>query len=78
MQRTQQDAIRRMTIAFYQAMPGAPMPPTDNGFYLWGDIEGNEHWNFCEAIATQIVRRPITASTRGATSAQFRPHLHRS
>jgi len=36
-------------------MPGAPVVPRVNGCPMWGDVEGNEHWNFCEAIARAIV-----------------------
>jgi len=39
----------------YLAMPGAPVVPRVNGCPMWGDVEGNEHWNFCEAIARAIV-----------------------
>lgn len=51
----QRNAIYRMTIDLYRSMPGAPRPPSQDGMYMWGDIEGNEHWEFCEAIARQIV-----------------------
>jgi hypothetical protein len=27
----------------YLVMPNAPMPPTDNGVLLWGEVEDNEH-----------------------------------
>ncbi len=55
MTKEQRSAIYRMTIDLYRNMPGAPFPPTDGGDYMWGDVEGNDHWNFCEAIARQIV-----------------------
>ena len=55
MSKAQRDAIYRMTIDLYRNMPGAPRPPTENGSYLWGDVEGNQSWEFCEAIARQIV-----------------------
>ncbi len=47
--------IRDQVIKLYQRMPGAPMPPKENGSYLWGDVEGNEHWEFCEAIVRMAI-----------------------
>lgn len=37
-------------IALYRTMPGAPMPRKDGSCHLWGEVEGNDHWRFCEAI----------------------------
>jgi hypothetical protein len=47
---------RRMTwiIYLYRTMPGAPMPPKDERGYLWGEVEGTDHWSFCEAIVDLI------------------------
>lgn len=48
-----QEMVRRL----YAQMPGAPMPPSDrDGFKMWGDVDGTEHWAFCEQIALEIVR----------------------
>lgn len=41
-------------VSLYKMMPGAPMPPMDDGYYLWGEMEGNDHWCFCEAIVDLI------------------------
>lgn len=39
----------------YLSMPGAPRPPTDDqGREMWGEIENNEHWNFCMSIVVLI------------------------
>lgn len=43
------------TANLYQAMPGAPLPPIVDGFYQWGDVEGNDHWEFCRQIVATIV-----------------------
>ena len=45
--------IRRL----YLTMPGAPMPTTapEPYEYAWGEVEGNEHWQFCSEIVTQII-----------------------
>jgi len=51
-----QQAIRVHAQDLYLAMPGAPKVPRDGeGFACWGDIDGTEHWLFCEAIARAIV-----------------------
>lgn len=34
----------------YEIMPGAPPVPQDDGRSLWGEVEGNEHWRFCERL----------------------------
>jgi len=39
----------------YRAMPGAPHVPNPDGFEQWGEVEGNEHWQFCEEIVRQII-----------------------
>lgn len=41
-------------IRLYRAMPGAPMPPMVGGNFMWGDVEGTEHWNFCAEIIAAI------------------------
>lgn len=38
----------------YQAMPGAQMPPQDDRGYLWGEVDGTEHWAFCAAIVEMV------------------------
>lgn len=54
MSRKQQrlERIKRL----YVAMPGARMPPTEDGFYLWGEVAGTPEWNFCEAIVDMMDR----------------------
>jgi hypothetical protein len=52
----QKDAAMYMAQDFYQSMPGAPPVPIDSvRGYLWGEVEGTEHWAFCETIARRIV-----------------------
>lgn len=48
----QQDRILlTLTKRLYEKMPGAPRVPRDRGGHaLWGEVEGNEHWAFCEEI----------------------------
>jgi len=48
MSKLRTDMIARL----YRSMPGAPRIPVDpdSGFALWGEVEGNEHWEFCEQI----------------------------
>jgi hypothetical protein len=41
-------------IALYREMPGAPTPPRVDGDIMWGDVEGNDHWRFCEAVVDLI------------------------
>ena len=51
------EAELRMTKELYRVMPGAPTLPTSrDGLYMWGEVEGNDHWQFCERIASLIVR----------------------
>lgn len=47
--------------ALYLKMPGAPFPPTEDGWYLWGEVSDNDHWQFCAAITDAI-----DAATGGA------------
>jgi hypothetical protein len=48
---TQEPTLLRLTKRLYAKMPGAPQPPSDEqGFKMWGDVEGNDHWQFCEEI----------------------------
>lgn len=37
-------------VGLYQAMPGAPPPPTENGVTQWNAVDGNQHWAFCKTI----------------------------
>lgn len=52
--------IHKMARSLYLSMPGAPFVGTDdlgdgNGHVrMWGEVEGNEHYQFCEHIATMI------------------------
>lgn len=47
----------RMTRNLYELMPGAPAVPmsADRGM-LWGEVEGNPHYEFCHCIANLIVK----------------------
>lgn len=49
-----------MTRYLYRRMPGAPQPSTyetnTSVVMNWGEVEGNQHWNFCAAISDAIVR----------------------
>lgn len=45
---------RANIIQLYRNMPGAPRPPREDGIEMWGDVEGNEHWDFCAAIIDQM------------------------
>lgn len=51
------DARTRMIIRLYRNMPGAPHIPYDHGSgdLMWGDVEGTDHWSFCEAIVNLII-----------------------
>jgi hypothetical protein len=43
--------LLRLTKRLYAKMPGAPQPPSDEvGVKLWGEVQGNDHWQFCEEI----------------------------
>lgn len=46
------DRTKRI-INLYRFMPGAPQPPSDERGVLWGEVMGNEHWDFCEAIINE-------------------------
>ncbi len=43
-----------MTRLLYETMPSAPRPRTQGGDFMWGDVEGNDHWQFCSTIARLI------------------------
>jgi hypothetical protein len=30
------------------------MPRKDGSCHLWGEVEGNDHWRFCEAIVRLV------------------------
>lgn len=49
------DQVRR-TQSLYMSMPGAVKPPISkyDGQYEWGEVEGTEHWEFCESIIHTI------------------------
>jgi|GEM_PF-4956934 len=49
-------AVLHITKKLYLKMPGAPIPPRGADGYLWGAVEGNEHWQFCETLAQLIVQ----------------------
>lgn len=50
-------------LRLYRQMPGAPRIPTEDGYEMTGDVAGNDHWNFCEAIVDLVA---------GATQARYR------
>jgi hypothetical protein len=41
-------------LQLYTTMPGAPTPSMEGGYYLWGEVEDTEHWQFCAAIIAAI------------------------
>lgn len=49
-----QEIARRL----YEAMPGAPRVEFDHdrGEKLWGEVDENEHYLFCEQVAQEIQR----------------------
>jgi len=60
---------RDAIIQLYAAMPGAPAPMRDSdGYAMWGDVEGNEHWQFCEAIV-DLMQDQIGAAVNSLASA---------
>ena len=47
-----------LIIELYASMPGAPSPSRDDdGYAVWGEVEGNAHWQFCEAIVDMVERQ---------------------
>ena len=53
---SKEHTIQAMAEDFYRVMPGAPQPPKDSdGYAMWGEVEDNEHFQFCKAIATRII-----------------------
>jgi hypothetical protein len=46
------DRVRHL----YRLMPGAPEAAIEDAYFMWGDVEGNEHWEFCEAIVRMVDR----------------------
>lgn len=54
------DHRTKRIMKLYQAMPGAPACPSDERGLLWGEVEGNEHWVFCEAIDDAITAALLT------------------
>lgn len=38
----------------YRMMPGAPTIPSDGRGDLWGEVEDNDHFRFCHAVAKMI------------------------
>jgi hypothetical protein len=49
-----QETRRSNIIRLYRAMPGAPRPPRQDGVEMWGDVDGNEHWEFCAAVVDMM------------------------
>jgi hypothetical protein len=57
--------VEQMAKDLYRAMPGAPPVPVDGWDEAWGDVMGNQHWAFCEAIARMILaNRPALTYER--------------
>jgi hypothetical protein len=50
----------KCTAELYAAMPGAPQPPMLDHQLMWGDVMGNEHWEFCAAIVRLILKTART------------------
>jgi len=48
----------------YSVMPGAPQPDSDERGKLWGDVETNDAYIFCEQIALEIIRAAQAYSNR--------------
>jgi hypothetical protein len=44
------DTRTQHILTLYRLMPGAPRIRRDDGIEMVGDVVGNDHWNFCEAI----------------------------
>jgi hypothetical protein len=40
--------------ALYLTMPGARVPPTEDGWYLWGEVCDSDEWLFCAKIIDAI------------------------
>lgn len=51
---SEQERERWRARTLYLAMPGAPSPPIEDGQYLWGEIEDNDHWLFCRTIVRLV------------------------
>lgn len=49
------DSRLQQIVRLYRLMPGAPPIPTQDGRAMWGDVEGNDHWNFCAEIVDLII-----------------------
>lgn len=49
------DKRTEQIVRLYQTMPGAPPIPFDpDDGWLWGEVEGTEHWEFCAAIIDAV------------------------
>ncbi len=55
-ERRQQLRIETISRNLYESMPGAPDVPKSDGFKMWGEVEDNQHYEFCNVIANLIVR----------------------
>ncbi len=45
-----------MARRLYSVMPNVPQPDSDERGKLWGDVETNDAYVFCEQIALEIIR----------------------
>lgn len=59
------NAEEAMALRLYREMPGAPPIPHRDGQEMWGEVMGNQHFRFCEAVARMILDRIAQAITCG-------------
>jgi hypothetical protein len=51
----------------YRLMPGAPEAAIEDAYFMRGDVEGNEHWEFCVAIVRMVDKAVGDAVSRLAS-----------
>lgn len=58
----------------YRHMPGAEMPPAEEGLLMWGEVEHTPHWRFCEVLAKTMLDIVLRAAevTAAATVRRMR------
>jgi len=42
------------TQRLYRQMPGARMPVTEDGVFMWGEVDGTPEWDFCAEIVLSV------------------------
>jgi hypothetical protein len=40
--------------SLYVEMPGAPFVRFEDGVRMWGEVNDNDHWRFCEMIVRMM------------------------